>query len=386
MKNRSVRVVRPETERESDLHAHHARLREKLKTTQRRHADDVASLRARVANLDEAVAAARAKADAMHAAAVRWRKQRRLRGDEIFGPLLPALSAALRATAPPPQASDDPAYIAARDAWLAGERPAGATTRTIGGLQWTIPGGLADRGSLAHRVMHDAWLPFGDIATVRQFVVGGIMLDIGANIGTTAIPRLVLGDCTRVFAAEPEADNYRCLVGNSLDNDLAGLLTPCRLAIGSQNGTATLRRSSHMAGNMVIPERRLEAGDESEQVPICTLETWIRQLAIDISAVRFIKIDVEGWDGHVLLGAGTLVDVPHLVWQLELNPGKMQKSGVDVAALFQRIGERFTFVYGLHADSGGELRPAREIGALVEAAGRLGHRDTDVILGHGALV
>jgi FkbM family methyltransferase len=386
MNNRSARTWRPEPDREADLRAHNAQLRKKLETTQRRHADDVASLRARIAHLELTVTAARARADAMHVAAARWRGQRRLRGDEICAPLFPALSAALRAIAPPAVVSDDPVYAGVRDAWLAGERPAGATTRTIGGLQWTIPDGLADRGSLAHRLRQDGWLPFGDIATLRQFVVGGIMLDIGANIGTTAIPRLALGDCTRVYAAEPQAENYRCLVGNSLDNCLAGLLTPCRLAIGSQNGTASLRRSQHMAGHMVIPDTRPELGDDVEQVPMCTLETWITQLAIDIRAVHFIKVDAEGWDGHVLLGAGALVDVPHLVWQLELNPGKMQKSGVDLAALFQYIGERFTFVYGLHAESGGALRPAREIGALIEAAGRLGHRDTDVVLGHGAIV
>ena len=106
----------------------------------------------------------------------------------------------------------------------------------------SLPADNSDAGSLAHRIIEQGWLPLDDLATIRQFVVGGIMLDVGANVGTTSIPRVVLGDFPLVYAAEPNTENFECLVGNVLDNQLAGRVLPDRIAISSTTGTARLRR------------------------------------------------------------------------------------------------------------------------------------------------
>ena len=65
--------------------------------------------------------------------------------------------------------------------------------------------------------------PYRAIAQTREAGIGGVMIDIGANIGRMSIPRVVLGDATLAYCLEPDPLNYACLVRNIRDNGLAGL-------------------------------------------------------------------------------------------------------------------------------------------------------------------
>src|SRR5581483_6730225 len=64
----------------------------------------------------------------------------------------------------------------------------------IDGLSWHVPHGRHDDGGIAKRIAHRQRLPLQEILDARELAVGRIMIDIGANIGTTSIPRVVLGD------------------------------------------------------------------------------------------------------------------------------------------------------------------------------------------------
>ena len=261
--------------------------------------------------------------------------------------------------------------------WQAGARPVGAATRAIGGLRWTIPSDSGSEGSLSHRIREDGWLPFSRIQQVREFTSGGVMLDIGANIGTTAIPRVVMGDCSHVYAAEPHPDNFACLVGNVFDNGLEGYVLPSRVAISSRTGVASLRVASRIGAHRV---RRKPDADTLE-VPCMTLHDWVMQRDVDVAAVRFIKIDVQGHEGHALLGGRELARLRPIVWQVEMSPTWIAKSGVDLHALYAWIGQTFDWV---HVLGEGRPRPATECAALITAL--TGERQyLDILLGHGTL-
>src|SRR5207237_8682550 len=81
-----------------------------------------------------------------------------------------------------------------------------------------------------------------EILETRELAVGRVMIDIGANVGTTSIPRALLGDFTCVYALEPDPANYACLVRNTVFNGVRGLVLPDRVAIGDSHGELTLRR------------------------------------------------------------------------------------------------------------------------------------------------
>ncbi len=243
------------------------------------------------------------------------------------------------------------------------EDPTPARAVDVFGLTFWVPDDACTSGSLSARILTGRWLPVDDIARVRRTVVGGTMLDVGANIGTTAIPRLALGDFAFVYAAEPHPANYECLVANAVRNGLEGRLLPDRVAISSWDGEGRLRESPQIGSHHLLLSNRVRPG--STGVPCLTLDSWIKRLDVSPRDITFIKVDVQGWDAHVLLGAPILRAHRHIAWQIELSPKLMRHAGIDLRVLCGLTGATFTHMQQL--DVGAEMaRPVAELPALLE--------------------
>ncbi len=268
-------------------------------------------------------------------------------------------------------------YSAAAAAWSRGDVPEGTRRTSIAGVHWSLPPDESDPGSLSHRILERGWLPLEHIEAVRSLANGGVMLDIGANIGTTVIPRLLLEDFAFAYAAEPHSDNYRCLVGNVIENGLTGIVLPDRVAISSSNGTARLRRAAHIGGHQLMgaDARPLD----SEEVTCLTLDTWLARLAVAPATVRFVKVDTQGWDLHVLQGATDLLQSRQVVWQIEVSASMMKGAGSDVAELCALVQARFTHVKVLGMPDGPAFMPASSIAELL-ATPAAGRRFADLVL------
>jgi len=254
-------------------------------------------------------------------------------------------------------------YARVRDGWMQNGPPSDARHVTAAGLEWFVPPDATDEGSLSHRLLMLQGLPLDDLALVRQFVVGGVMLDIGANIGTTSIPRVVLGDFSRVYAAEPNLDNFTCLVGNTLANGLAGRIIPDRVAVSNTTGQARLLRTRKIGSHRLADDTEPE--HETETVPCFTLDDWLVRLAVAPDAVRFVKVDTQGWDVQVLAGAESLLAQRHVVWQIEVSPPMMARAGTTLLDLESIITRRFTHVGDMSPHTNQPVIPATEAGALL---------------------
>jgi hypothetical protein len=198
---------------------------------------------------------------------------------------------------------------------------------TFGGLRWSVPVDSGD--AIGATEPAERWLPMDDLATVRRFAVGRVMLDIGAGNGATAIPRVILGDFSTAYAAEPDDLAYLCLVGNTLDNHLDGRVLPDQIAIAGSAGTITLRHRD---------------GRECEQVPAVTLDAWMQRTGIAPADVRFVRMQLQQWNLNILEGAATLLSLPQIVWQLELAPSQLHHAAEGLNRLSRDITARFTHV------------------------------------------
>lgn len=257
-------------------------------------------------------------------------------------------------------------YVTAKAGWRNGSAVRDLDRVCIAGVHWSVPADARQEGSLSRRLLDDHWLPLDDLAVVRQFAVGDVMLDIGANIGTTSIPRVLLGDFACAYAAEPNSDNYFCLVGNVLDNRVAGRVLPDRVAISSADGTVRVRRSVKIGGHNILPSGAAVA-EAAEEVPGLTVNTWLERLGVPPETVRFVKVDTQGWDLHVMQGASALLCRRDVVWQIEVSPSMMKDAGSTLDDLCRLVRAHFTHVKDVGGHSGIRWRRSAEAGALLDA-------------------
>jgi hypothetical protein len=195
---------------------------------------------------------------------------------------------------------------------------------SIGGAVWRVPA-AADDGK-APRLTLETCLPLDALAVSRQFAVGGVMLDIGAEFGATSIPRALLGDFARVYAAEGDDEAYPCLVRNVAASRVRGVVLPDHVAIGRDQ----------------------------------TLEAWLHRLQVPIEVVRFVRVG-ESSPVLKILQAGLEVFVRRdVVWQVDLAAASPLMTGEGFQELGRLIGRHFTHFKELGLYPAEEQRRAAE--------------------------
>jgi FkbM family methyltransferase len=253
-----------------------------------------------------------------------------------------------------------------------------AHTMALDGLVWRIPFMIGE-ASLGQAWIDKQRLPFLGILQTREAAAGGIMLDLGANVGRMSIPRVILGDVTRAYCAEPDPVTFACLARNAIDNGLRGLVLPDQTAIGDRNGTVRLRQSGPSGSFSVVSGGSAEGGMETVEVPCCTLDTWVERLGIDLDAVTFVKVDVEGFERRVLAGGSRVLGCSHIAWQMEIYPSKLRAAGDDPEPLYGDLQRAFTHFVDLNRRVGGPRM--RRIAELPDALRYIEpDRKTDVLL------
>ena len=254
-------------------------------------------------------------------------------------------------------------------------------TITVDSLQWWVPLTRPDDPALVERVIRQQDFPYRAISQTRDVSIGGVMLDIGANVGRMSVPRVVLGDVTAAYCAEPDPLNFACLVRNVVDNGLLGLALPDQVAIGATAGTVRLLRSKSAGGHRVLTDDDPSRG-EIVEVPCLPLDTWVDRIGADLDEVRFIKVDVQGCEVDVLLGAPRVLSRRHIAWQMEVDLGTLAVRGLHAGThLYPLIQQSFTHFADLNRHQ--LAVRVRRIACLPEAlayvtAGSKGR--TDVVL------
>jgi FkbM family methyltransferase len=244
----------------------------------------------------------------------------------------------------------------------------------LDGLSWRVPFRIGD-SSLPRAWIAKQRLPYHGIAQTREVAMGGIMLDIGANTGRMAIPRVILGDVVVAYCAEPDPTTFACLARNVIDNDLRGLVLPDQTAIGDRNGTVRLLRAGPSGNFRVVDEERANM----VEVPCSTLDTWVDRLDIDLDAVTFVKVDVEGFEQRVLAGARRVLARRHIAWQVEIKLPGLRAVGDDPQAVYADLRRSFTHFIDLNRRAAGcRVRPVSEIVDALRYIERDGK--TDVLL------
>ena len=310
-------------------------------------------------------------------------RRRRVLSPDIVRSLLPVRLATIRARASDAHASAvEQRLEAVSDVYSktrsAARQDSDSLVRTeLDGVTWWVPVPPSVTGTLRKRFVNKQRFPYRNITQAREFAVGAVMLDIGANIGRMSIPRVILGDVARTYCAEPDPLNYIALVRNVVDNGLGGLVLPDQAAIGATNGTASLRHAKYSGGHHLVRDQGV--GDTIE-VPCWRLDDWCERLGIDPDLITYVKVDTQGWELDVLRGAPGLLARQHIAWQLEISPTLLAAAGGSAVDMYRLCADHFSHFVDLgKLAEGRRARPTRELGeALAYLEG--GESQTDVIL------
>lgn len=190
---------------------------------------------------------------------------------------------------------------------------------------------------------------------IRQLPAGTVLYDIGANVGSYAIMAAKLGH--PVVAIEPGYANYHHLVRNAILNGVEESCLCLPLALSDRAGLDWLHygelgaaAASHMMGQPVPGNVPVQF--HRQPVMVWPLDMLIELLGLP--APQFIKLDVDGHESRVLVGAAkTLSTVQAVMLEMKADQEaplvtRMKEYGLELQARFdERNGQKIAgVVYG----------------------------------------
>lgn len=184
-----------------------------------------------------------------------------------------------------------------------------------------------------------------DIVKHLQFYIkpGDVVYDVGANAGyLTLVMAQLVGKQGQVFAFEPDPKNFLALTTNIKSNRLSHV-TPVDQAVSHQCDTVRFATFDYsLVGHIMESDTPTDA--TIIEVPSVSLDHYVYQE--NHPAPTFIKIDVEGGEENVLLGAQKLLQDPERkpIVLAEVREGQMWDK---VSQLMQNHG------YTCHVIDGG---------------------------------
>jgi len=131
---------------------------------------------------------------------------------------------------------------------------------------------------------------------------GDTFIDAGANIGYFSfVAAGLVGKTGQVHSFEPVPEYFLKLNNFAKINQQYKIKTN-RLALGDEEKTAEIfiKGGSDIGNNTFFPELLGDEGERSIRVPVVRLDDYIKKN--NLSDIKLIKIDVEGFEFPVLMG------------------------------------------------------------------------------------
>lgn len=150
----------------------------------------------------------------------------------------------------------------------------------------------------------------------RALRPGDVFADVGAHVGLFSILAAKrVGSQGKVYAFEPSSGTFDALRVNVRRNGVDGIVVPRRIALSDSDGEESIqigdaRYSAWTSFGRVPPGEAVG----SERVETRTIDSLVRASLIERPFL--LKVDVEGWELHVLRGGAETfagADAPHLI-------------------------------------------------------------------------
>jgi FkbM family methyltransferase len=159
------------------------------------------------------------------------------------------------------------------------------------------------------------------------------ILDAGAHIGLFALYARLLNPQVRIFALEPEEENFRLLAGN-LSRRAGAKVSIFRAALAGRSGKRSLVVAADSINHHLAREE--EGGEGSRQ----EVSAWALGDFLDknhIPALGLLKMDIEGGEYEIFegLSEADYARIENLVLECHACPGR---GGREIEAALRERG------------------------------------------------
>ena len=145
-----------------------------------------------------------------------------------------------------------------------------------------------------------------------------VCLDLGANIGYYALLESnIIGNSGKVIAIEPSPDNFEKLIQNLNLNCIKNVI-PFNIACGDKNGEIPFLVSKKSNLCTIIDKNYVKkSSDNIIDVPIKKIDDFLNENKIE--KVDFVRMDVEGYEGHIIKGMQKTLDKNKPILHIEVH-------------------------------------------------------------------
>jgi len=172
-----------------------------------------------------------------------------------------------------------------------------------------------------------AWEPFETELVKKEIKKGDVVLDLGANIGYyTLIFAKLVGEGGKVFAFEPEPDNFALLKKNVEINGYQNVIL-VRKAVSNKTGKFKLYLSDDNKGGHSMYPLSPQDGSQSIEIEAIRLDDYFENYD---GKIDFIKMDIEGAEEKAIQGMSSLLKKNKNVKIVsEFNPPTLKQGGIE---------------------------------------------------------
>ncbi|KAL6221241.1 hypothetical protein ACLB2K_008993 [Fragaria x ananassa] len=241
----------------------------------------------------------------------------------------------------------------------------------VEGLKYPFLYSLADLGNLPEKphkniVRMLKGKPFRrpDISETIQEVLGrlrsegskgnGVVVDVGGNVGIASFAAAVMG--FRVYAFEPVLENLQRICDGIYLNRVRDLVTVFEAAASDRLGNITFHKLVGRLDNSAVSATGAKLAFKSnEEIAVQVRTVPLDDVIPESEPVLLLKIDVQGWEYHVLKGAKKLLsraasEAPYLIYEEDerlLEASNTTK--VEIRKFLSSVGYRHCTQHGTDA-------------------------------------
>lgn len=187
---------------------------------------------------------------------------------------------------------------------------------------------------------------------------GFTVLDIGANIGAHALRIAnIVGESGKVYAFEPTNYAYSKLVYNISLNQLKNIV-PIQIVLSNKN---LLQQSIHFRSSWPTKGNPVE---QESIVDFIRVDDWCKREYVEY--VDLIKLDVDGNEHSVIMGAESLLTSQHPLIIMEVWGPNFSNELKNPFIVLKQLGYRF-----FHIDTGEEYVNIDDLRSIVSLDGKL---------------